>query len=202
MLTVKFCSICNFLATCEAKWSVSFVNKTNLEAPEVKVRIDGYYVTIKYGQEAFWGPYGDVEKVKTPRGTHAVVTNLNTIQTCLDITLYPGDEPPLPETMVVSAERAFLLKRDAGCDFKQDLLGVLPQGTKVRPLKRGAPVTELLSFYEGQTDFPPWVTLTEDPLGSYVSAPFIKVEIPKEVCKKWGLPKRAWIIGNQLSEEK
>lgn len=47
MLAVKFCMFLNYLATTEAKWSVSFVNKTALENPVVKVRIDGYDIPVK-----------------------------------------------------------------------------------------------------------------------------------------------------------
>ncbi len=138
MLAIKFCSICNFLATCEAKWALTFVNRTNLENPELKVMIDGHYITVKSGQNAFWGPYGDVEKIKTPRGT------------------------------------------------------------KVRPVKRGSPLTESVKPCNGEDDFPKWAR--EEALDDYVSIPWVKVELPKEERKKWGLPRTAWLFGGDLSE--
>lgn len=199
MFAVKFCMFLNYLATSEAKWSVSFVNKTTLENPVVKVRIDGYDIPVKQGQEAFWGPDGDVEKVKSPRGTHAVVTDLSNSQTELDITLYPGDEPPLPENMVVTnAEGAYLLRRDTGYDFEKDCLGVLPCGTRVRAIKRGAPLTAAVRD-DNRTQFPPWVTKTEE-WQSYISAPWIKISIPKEARKNGNLPRTAWVFGGDLLE--
>ena len=199
MFAVKFCMFLNYLSTTEAKWSVSFVNKTALENPVVKVRIDGYDIPLKQGQEAFWGPAGDVEKVITPRGTHAVVTDLSNSQTELDITLYPGDEPPLPENMVVTnAEGAYLLKRDTGYDFDKDCLGILPCGTHVRAIKRGAPHTESVRD-DNRTQFPPWVIKTEK-CRPCISAPWIKISIPKEARKNGNLPRTAWVFGGDLSE--
>ena len=200
MFAVKFCMFLNSLATNEAKWSVSFVNKTALENPVVKVRIDGYDIPITTDNSAFWGPVGDVEKVKTPRGTHAVVTDLSNSQTELDITLYPGDEPPLPKNMVVTnAEGAYLLKRDTGYDFDKDCLGILPCGTRVRAIKRGAPRTRCLESDDNRTQFPPWVTKNE---GGWpgISAPWIKISIPKEARKDGNLPRAAWVFGGDLSE--
>ena len=200
MLAVKFCMFLNSLATSEAKWSVSFVNKTALENPVVKVRIDGYDIPLKQGQEAFWGPAGDVEKVITPRGTHAVVTDLSNSQTELDITLYPGDEPPLPKNMVVTnAEGAYLLKRDTDYDFDKDCLRILPCGTRVRAIKRGAPLTRGLESDDNRTQFPPWVTKTEK-CWPCISAPWIKISIPKEARKNGKLPRTAWVFGGDLSE--
>lgn len=198
MLAVKCCMFLNSLATTEAKWSVSFVNKTALENPVVKVRIDGYDIPVKQGQEAFWGPDGDVEKVKSPRGTYAVVTGLSS-QCTVDITLYPGNEPPLPKNMVVTnAEGAYLLRRDTGYDFEKDCLGILPCGTRVRAIKRGAPLTEAVRD-DNRTQFPPWVTKTEE-WQSYISAPWIKISIPKEARKNGNLPRTAWVFGGDLSE--
>lgn len=197
MLVVKFCMFLNYLSTTEAKWSVSFVNKTALENPVVKVRIDGYDIPVKQGQEAFWGPAGDVEKVKSPRGTYAVVTGLSS-QWTVDITLYPGDEPLLPKNMVVTnAEGAYLLKRDTDYDFDKDCLGILPCGTRVRAIKRGAPLTEAVRD-DNRTQFPPWVTKTEE-WQSYISAPWIKISIPKEARKNGNLPRTAWVFGGDLS---
>lgn len=198
MFAVKFCMFLNYLATTEAKWSVSFVNKTALENPVVKVRIDGYDIPVKQGQEAFWGPAGDVEKVKSPRGTYAVVTGLSS-QWTVDITLYPGDEPLLPKNMVVTnVEGAYLLRRDTGYDFEKDCLGVLPCGTRVRAIKSGAPLTEAMRD-DNRTQFPPWVTKTEE-WQSYISAPWIKISIPKEARKNVNLPRTAWVFGGDLSE--
>lgn len=198
MLAVKFCMFLNYLSTTEAKWSVSFVNKTALENPVVKVRIDGYDIPVKQGQEAFWGPDGDVEKVKSPRGTYAVVTGLSS-QCTVDITLYPGNEPPLPKNMVVTnAEGAYLLKRDTDYDFDKDCLGILPCGTRVRAIKRGAPLTAAVRD-DNRTQFPPWVTKTEE-WQSYISAPWIKISIPKEARKNGNLPRTAWVFGGDLSE--
>ena len=198
MLAIKFCSICNFLATCEATWDLTFVNRTNLENPELKVMIDGHYITVKSGQNAFWGPYGDVEKIKTPRGTHAVVTDLSNSQTWLSIILCPGDEPPLPKTLVVSAEKAYLWKHDAGRHTGEVSFALLPRGTKVRPVKRGSPLTESVKPCNGEDDFPQWAR--EEALDDYVSIPWVKVELPKEERKKWGLPRTAWLFGGDLSE--
>lgn len=198
MLVVKFCMFLNYLATTEAKWSVSFVNKTALENPVVKVRIDGHDIPVKQGQEVFWGPAGDVEKVKSPRGTYAVVTGLSS-QWTVDITLYPGDEPLLPKNMVVTnVEGAYLLRRDTGYDFEKDCLGVLPCGTRVRAIKSGAPLTEAMRD-DNRTQFPPWVTKTEE-WQSYISAPWIKISIPKEARKNGNLPRTAWVFGGDLSE--
>ncbi len=198
MLAVKFCMFLNYLATTEAKWSVSFVNKTSLENPVVKVRIDGHDIPITTDNSAFWGPAGDVEKVITPRGTHAVVTGLSS-QWTVDITLYPGDEPPLPENMVVTnAEGAYLLKRDTDYDFDKDCLGILPCGTRVRAIKRGAPLTEAVRD-DNRTQFPPWVTKTEK-YRPCISAPWIKISIPKEARKDGNLPRAAWVFGGDLSE--
>lgn len=200
MFAVKFCMFLNFLATTEAKWSVSFVNKTSLENPVVKVRIDGYDIPITIDDRAFWGPAGDVEKVKTPRGTYAVVTDLSNSQTELDITLYPGDEPPIPKNMVVTkAEGAYLLKRDTDYDFDKDCLGILPCGTRVRAIKRGAPLTRGLESDDNRTQFPPWVTKTEK-RWLCISAPWIKISIPKEARKNGNLPSAAWVFGGDLSE--
>lgn len=198
MFAVKFCMFLNYLATTEAKWSVSFVNKTSLENPVVKVRIDGYDIPVKQGQEAFWGPAGDVEKVKSPRGTYAVVTGLSS-QWTVDITLYPGEEPSLPKNMVVTnAEGAYLLKRDTDYGFDKDCLGILPCGTRVRAIKRGAPLTEAVRD-DNRTQFPPWVTKTEE-WQPYISAPWIKISIPKEARKNGNLPRTAWVFGGDLSE--
>ena len=198
MFAVKFCMFLNYLATTEAKWSVSFVNKTSLENPVVKVRIDGHDIPITTDNSAFWGPAGDVEKVKSPRGTHAVVTGLSS-QWTVDITLYPGDEPPLPKNMVVTnAEGAYLLRRDTGYDFEKDCLGVLPCGTRVRAIKRGAPLTEAVRD-DNRTQFPPWVTKTEK-WQPCISAPWIKISIPKEARKDGNLPRSAWVFGGDLSE--
>ena len=204
MFAVKFCMFLNYLATSEAKWSVSFVNKTALENPVVKVRIAGYDIPVKPGQEAFWGPDGDVEEVKTPCGTHAVVTDLSNSQTELDITLYPGDEPPLPKNMVVTnAEGAYLLRRDTGYDFEKDCLGTLPCGTRVRAIKRGAPLTQALRREDERTEFPPWVTKEKLWTGSVgISAPWIKVSIPKEARKGTKFPRTAWVFGGNLAEAK
>ncbi|MBP5575591.1 MAG: hypothetical protein J6X67_02360 [Treponema sp.] len=198
MLAIKFCSICNFLATCEAKWALTFVNRTNLENPELKVRIDGHYVTVKSGQNAFWGPYGDVEKIKTPRGTHAVVTDLSNSQTWLSIILCPEDEPPLPKMLVVSTEKAYLWKHDAGRYTGEVSFALLPRGTKVRPLKRGSIFTASVKPRSKEENFPNWVT--DEALDDYVCIPWVKVEIPKEARKKWGLPRTAWLFGGDLSE--
>lgn len=198
MFAVKFCMFLNYLATTEAKWSVSFVNKTALENPVVKVRIDGYDIPIKTDDCAFWGPDGDVENVKSPRGTYAVVTGLSS-QCTVDITLYPGDEPPLPKNMVVTnAEGAYLLRRDTGYDFEKDCLGVLPCGTRVRAIKRGAPLTAAVRD-DNRTQFPPWVTKTEEG-HPCISAPWIKISIPKEARKDGNLPRTAWVFGGDLSE--
>lgn len=198
MFAVKFCMFLNYLATTEAKWSVSFVNKTALENPVVKMRIDGHDIPIKTDDRAFWGPAGDVEKIKTPRGTHAVVTGLSS-QWTVDITLYPGDEPPLPKNMVVTnAEGAYLLRRDTGYDFDKDCLGILPCGTRVRAIKRGAPLTEAVRD-DNRTQFPPWVTKTEK-WQPCISAPWIKISIPKEARKDGNLPRAAWVFGGDLSE--
>ena len=181
---------------------MSFVNKTALENPVVKVRIDGYDIPIKTDDRAFWGPVGDVEKVITPRGTYAVVTDLSNSQTELDITLYPGDEPPLPENMVVTkAEGAYLLKRDTDYDFDKDCLGILPCGTRVRAIKRGAPLTRGLESDDNRTQFPPWVTKTEK-CWPCISAPWIKISIPKEARKNGNLPRTAWVFAATFQKRK
>ena len=199
MVFIKFCTSCNGLASSGAKWSLTFVNRTNLENPEVTLKIDGHYKIVKSGQDAFWGPDGDVEKIiKTPRGTHAVITELSNSQNWLSLILCPGDEPPLPKTLVVSSEKAYLWKHDAGRYKGEVSFALLPRGTKVHPVKRGSPFTASVKPCNGEEDFPKWVR--EEALNEYVSIPWVKVELPKEARKKWGLPRTAWLFGGDLSD--
>lgn len=180
MFTVKICSIANFFATAEAKWTLHFDNQTNLENPEVKIKIDGLYVTVTPENKAFWGPDGEVESFKAPKGTHVVVTYLTNSWTELDFSLYPGDEPSLPKEMIVCVkEGAYLWKHNTENDLDKDLIGVLPFGTVVKTIKAGAPATYVVS-------------------DEYVTSNKIKVIIPKEVRKEFNLPKTAWIFGGDL----
>lgn len=180
LITVKVCLVIKFLATVEAKWTLDFDNQTELENPEVKIKIDGLYVTVTPDNKRFWGPFGEVESFKTPKGTHVVVTYLTNSWTDLEFTLYPGDEPPLPEEMIVCInEGTSLWKRNTELEFDRDFIGVLPYGTVVKTVKVGAPYTVANS-------------------GEHITANNIKIIIPKDVRKKFHLPKKAWVFGGDL----
>ena len=70
---------------------------------------------------------------------------------------------------------------------------------RVRAIKRGAPRTRCLESDDNRIQFPLWVTKTEK-CWPCISAPWIKISIPKEARKDGNLPRTAWVFGGDLSE--
>ncbi len=186
VFAIKACIVLNDFYAMEAKWDVNIKNCTSIENPSVKIIIDGYGVSVSADERRFWGPAGDVEKIITPPGTYAVVTDLSNIQTDLNLILYEGKEPSLPKEMLVIDEKACLLRKDHGINFEKDCLGKIPYGTKLKVLKKGAPATYCITRENGEHEL--------------VSSSWIKVVIPGKIRKENNLPRTGWVFGGYLSE--